>query len=194
MVLKDKIKKEPPFIDLGPNQSARPDMTPSSTPSPVVSPSLAPFSQSSSNVIVSTPVPATTFLGNIRDLPTATPYQKTIFTGSSDQIVVVANKSSYKMGDKITITISNNSNSTLSYYLGPSCGIFFQRQVNSDQWVSQNITYSLEGEAPCQLKTLGSREKVEVTYTIDKNPPVGRYRIGFKYLEGEVYSSTFEIF
>ena len=150
--------------------------------------------ESDSSPFTLTPVSPNVFEGDLRNLPLATPPQPIVpFSGNSKDIKVALLKSSYALGDTITIQITNSSSGILTYYYGPGCGTFFERKVKGE-WRTQEINFSRLSGAPCQLREIGPGEQIQQIERIEAQlTPVGLYRIVFEYEKGKVYSNEFNI-
>ena len=107
-------------------------------------------------------------------------------------IAVATDRSTYNLGETVTIVVQNNGREVLRYYDGPGCGLGFERKVDG-QWRSQFISSAEQGKAPCDLVTLGENEKGSIRRVIDLNPPSGAYRFVFRPESGGVFNGEFTI-
>ena len=107
-------------------------------------------------------------------------------------IEVATDRSTYKLGETVTIVAQNKGREVVRYYDGPGCGLGFQRKEDG-QWRPQFISSAEQGRAPCDLVTLNENEKGTIRRVIDLNPPSGAYRFVFRPDSGGVFDGEFTI-
>lgn len=146
----------------------------------------------SASVYQSLPVTPGILKKDLRTLPTAPPYSPPPTMGATNKISVQLNKSSFNKGESIQIDIKNDTDSNVAFYLGPNCGIFFERQINGG-YKEEFVAIEDGSAAPCVTTYLNSNENNTITRRVQSTAPSGTYRINFTYFNGSVFSQTFQI-
>ena len=177
-----------PFVSQAFPQPGFPTLPPSQVS--VVSQAVTPTP--TSQVTVGTPFTPGVFKGDLRSLPTSVPPSITPYTGQANQIQIQLTKSAYSLGEKIEVTVTNNTGKQIPYLNGPGCGLTFERKTSTG-YQSQQISSSEGSAAPCVTINLAVGDKKMFTVKIDANPPAGSYRASFQYISGTIYSSEFTI-
>ena len=132
---------------------------------------------------------------DVKDLPTAAPVTTTPFSGKSDEIQVISSKSLYHKGEEVEIQVTNYSSQTISYEVGPGCGVSFERKVDS-KWQPQHLCLTCfwaSSKIACFPETIAPNAWIKISRPIESQTPSGTYRAVFNYFNSTVYSSEFTI-